>query len=124
MSYIIGEYIRNMAFILESPRDLDSDTYNNALLIQKCIKTLNENGVLSQIEKDILKGVSIGYNFAELSKLLKINKHAVSKTFKKTTDRIAYVLGGEFTDSAFFDRIGDLGLLEGEDNAKITTMRP
>jgi hypothetical protein len=107
MSWVIEEYIRQMPFILENG-DIDADDYNNCLLIQKCIDGLQESNLLSDIEKDVLSAVYAGFNYAEISKLLNVNGHTISAVFDKVTDRIAYILGGEFSDASFLDRVQSL----------------
>ncbi len=107
MSWIIEEYIRQMPFILEEG-DINADDYNNCLLIQKCVDELQKRNLLSELEKDVLTAVYSGFNYAEISKILGINRQTVSMAFDKITDRIAYILGGEFSDAAFLDRVQSL----------------
>jgi hypothetical protein len=104
MSYVIGEYIRRFPYIYEEA-NIQSDEYNNAILIKKCIERLDKNGSLTDFEKMILQGIADGYNYAELSRILNADKQTISDTFEKITDRIAYILGGEFTDASFVNRI-------------------
>ena len=104
MSYVIGEYIKRFPYILEDA-DINSDEYNNVLLIQKCVSKLIENGSITDFEKMILQGVLDGYNYAELSRVLNADKQTVANTFERVTDRIAYILGGDFTDASFVNRI-------------------
>jgi len=107
MSWIIEEYIRQMPFILEEG-NINADDYNNCLLIQKCVNELQEKNLLSEIEKDVLSAVYSGFNYVEISKILCVNSRTVSMTFDKVTDRIAYILGGEFSDASFLDRVQSL----------------
>lgn len=108
MSWVIEEYIRQMPFIM-SNHDIEADDYNNCLIIQKCIKNMERTNLLSDLEKDILSAVYMGYNYAEISRLLNVNRQTVSMVFDKITDRIAYILGGEFSDASFLDRVQSLG---------------
>lgn len=116
MSWLIGAYIREMSSILSSGK-IHRDDYNNALLIQKCIEDINNQGLLSEAERDIIVAVYEGFNFTEISRLLKIDRQTVSQIFENVTDRIAYVLGNEFTDAAFLDRIVTTYGIEGVDVA-------
>lgn len=104
MSYVVGEYIKRLPYILENA-DIESDEYNNILLIQRCVARLSENGMITEFERMILLGIADGYNYAELSRLLNADKQTVATTFEKVTDRIAYILGGDFTDASFVNRI-------------------
>jgi DNA-binding CsgD family transcriptional regulator len=114
MSWLVGTYIKNMAFILSSNR-IHSDDYNNALLIQKCIENLNKQKLLSEIELTILEAVFEGYNYSEVSRILKIDRQTVSQIFDNVTDRIAYIMGDEFTDASFLDRLETIQGLESLD---------
>jgi len=114
MSWVIEEYIRQMPYIIENG-DIDADDYNNCLLIQKCVNKLEKDNLLSEIEKDVLSAIFMGFNYAEISKLLDVNRQTVSMVFDRVTDRIAYVLGGEFSDASFLDRVQSLN---GNLNAK------
>lgn len=114
MSWIIGQYIRELPYIIERG-DINSDDFNNCLLIQRCIGNMDSKGLLSSLEKDILIGVVEGYNYTELAKILNYDDETISRIFKNLTDRIAYILGGEFTDASFIDRIESIGQLEEAD---------
>lgn len=111
MSWIISTYIKNMAFILSSNR-INSDEYNNSLLIQRCVENLNKQGLLSELEQEILEAVFEGYNYTEISKLYKIDRQTVSQIFDNVTNRIAYVMGDEFTDASFLERLETIQGLE------------
>lgn len=102
MSMIIKEYIRAMPFILAKP-NIESNVYNNCILIQKCVNMLVENNAFSELELDVLVAVFKGFSFVEIGRMLGIQYRTASAVFTKVTDRIAFVLGGEFSDSALFD---------------------
>lgn len=104
MSWIIGEYIRQLSYIKEAA-NIDSDEYNNAIIIEKVMKDMLESGLINQMENDVIWAVSAGYSYSEISRMLGIHRLTASDIFKKVTDRISYILGGEFTDSAFIERI-------------------
>jgi hypothetical protein len=104
MSRIIKEYIRLMPYILSKP-NIESNAYNNCLLIQKCIDTLDKNCALSDVEKDVLTAVFSGFSFVEIAKILGISNRTASAVFTQVTDRIAFILGGEFSDSSLYDSL-------------------
>jgi len=107
MSWIIEEYIRQLPSIMSNP-DVSDEVYNNALLIQKCIGNLDATGNLTEQEKEVLIAIVEGYNYTEISRLFGIDRQTVSKIFDKVTDRVAYVLGGEFSDASFLDRVSSV----------------
>lgn len=108
MSWIIEEYIRSLPEIKTNP-DLEDDVYNNALLIEKCIDTLRQENKLEDIEYDVICAVMSGFNYTEIGKILGIDRQTASKVFAEATDKISYILGGEFTNAAFLEKIGSLG---------------
>lgn len=114
MSWIVGEYIRQLPYIKERA-DISSDTYNNAIMIEKTLEDMLKNGIITQQESDVVWSVSAGYSYSEISRLLNIHRLTVSQIFKNVTDRISFILGGELTDSAFLERLGGLDELSDKD---------
>jgi len=110
MSWIIGEYIRQLPYIKEKA-DINSDAYNNVIMIEKTLKEMKECGVLSEMENNVIWAVSAGYSYSEIARILGIHRLTVSEIFKKVTDRISYILGGELTDTAFISKIHSIELL-------------
>jgi hypothetical protein len=107
MSLIVEEYMRRLPYIMEEG-DINSDAFNNAILIKKCIKDMANKNLLSDFDKSIISLVVSGYNFSEISRLLTVDRSRVSATVKSVTDRIAYILGGEFTDAGLLERLQDI----------------
>lgn len=107
MSWLIEEYIKQIPYIKERG-NIDSDEYNNALIIELTIEKMMKQNLISDFEKDVLWAISVGYNYSEAARLLDSHRLTISDTINDITDRIAYILGGEFTDSAFMDRIQNI----------------
>jgi len=104
MSWIIGEYIRQLPYIKERA-DINSDTYNHAIIIEQALDNMLKQELISQQESDVIWSVSAGYSYSEIARLLGIHRLTVSEIFKQVTDRISFILGGELTDVAFIERI-------------------
>ena len=85
--------------------DINSEQFDNAIMISRCIKCMVSRNLLSDFEKDIIDAIASGYNYSEISRLFDVDRQRVSTTFRDVTDRIAFILGGEFTDAAFLERI-------------------
>jgi hypothetical protein len=107
MSWIIGEYIRQLPYIKEGA-DIDSDVYNNAIMIEKTISDLVEKNIITQRESDVIWAVSAGYSYSEIARMLSMHRLTISQIFKDVTDRVSFILGGELTDSAFLERLGTI----------------
>jgi|SRR3990172_1716860 len=118
MSWIIGQYLKELPYIKERA-DINSDEYNNTLMIEKTLKDMFDKGLISDFEVGVIDAIISGYNFSEISRLLNADRQRVSQTFKKITDRIAYIMGGEFTDAAFLETVQDLEMLSDQDMVEL-----
>jgi len=118
MSWIVGEYIRQLHFIKERG-NINSDAYNNVIMIEKTLDDMLKNDIITQRESDVVWAVSAGYSYSEVARILSIHRLTVSQIFKDVTDRISFILGGELTDSAFLERIGSIEPLSEEDMGKM-----
>jgi len=114
MSWIVGEYIRQLPYIKERG-NIDSDTYNNAIMIEKTLEDLLKNGNITERESDVVWAVSAGYSYSEIARMLGLHRLTVSEIFKSITDRISFILGGELTDGAFLERIETIEPIAEED---------
>jgi len=118
MSWIVGEYIRQLHFIKERG-NINSDVYNNVIMIEMTLDDMLKNDIITQRENDVVWAVSAGYSYSEIARILSIHRLTVSQIFKDVTDRISFILGGELTDSAFLERIGSIEPLSEEDMGKM-----
>lgn len=114
MSWIIGEYIRQYAYLKERA-DISNDSYNNAIIIEMTIERMIKDNLLSEQENNIIWCVSAGYSYSEIARLLGIHRLTVSNIFKGVTDRISYIIGGELTDEAFIERVQGMEPLSEDD---------
>ncbi len=103
MSKIVEEYVKALYSIVDAG-NIESDQFNNALSIQETIKILYEKGNISEFDVRVLNGIATGFNFSEIATLLIADRKRVSDSFKKTCGKVAFVLGGEFTDTGFMYR--------------------
>lgn len=97
MSKLVQEYFRNYTSIRFSG-DLEDDSYNNMLTIEKCVENCYKKKLITEFELRVIQGVCKGYNYSELSNILNADRLRISTTFKSVCSRIAYILGSEFTD--------------------------
>lgn len=104
MSWIVQHLIRNREIIHSEP-NLESDDYNNLLVIERKVKELHEEGFLSDIDIYILDLVGDGRPIRNLESVLDKNRITISKSFVQICDRIAYFLGGYFTDDGFLENL-------------------
>lgn len=102
MSWIVESLIKDRWKIKENP-DINSDSYNNILIIEKAVKELLSNKLLTSLEVQILNIISEGYTLSDAEKTLGISRQTISKLFIATCVKIACYLGGEFTDEGLIE---------------------
>lgn len=86
--------------------DLDSDDFNNLLAIERKIADLYQIGILSDMDLIILDAVTSSKIYNDMSKS-KQEKRTIMKVFSQICERIAYFLGGYFTDDGFVENLQD-----------------
>ncbi len=120
MSWICQYLLRNKEIITSEP-DIDSDQYNDLLVIEKKIEELHEEGFLSDLDLYIIDLVSDGRPIKDLEKSLDRSRITISKTFIQICNRIAYFLGGYFTDEGFLENMKQNYRLSDEDIEKLNS---
>lgn len=102
MSWLVQTLLRSKIG-LKTQSDLESDDYLNLLIIEQKIKEMKESGQLSNDEIMILEQMSDGKPLYEASNALNKYRNQVTKNFYLICDRIAFALGGEFTDDGYLN---------------------
>jgi len=92
---------------LKEEHDLESDDYNNLLILEKKAKELYQLGILTPIEVQILNLVSNGSMLSDINKEIPLAKKTISLIFKSACEKISFCLGGEFTDFGTIDELSD-----------------
>lgn len=93
MSWIVASLLNDRERI-KSEGDLDSDDFNDLLLIEKAIETLAREKRLSKDELII-----IGF----LHGTVEMERHVIAKKRQQICQRIGYYLGDYFTDEGYLD---------------------
>lgn len=104
MSWIVQHLLRNSIDIKTVP-DIESDEYNNLLTIESKIDDLYNHGLLSDMDILIINSVADNRPLKDLESSVDKNRITISKSFIQICDRIAYFLGGYFTDDGFLDNL-------------------
>ncbi len=102
MSWLVENYIINKESI-KSSADINSDEYMDILIIEKLIKRLNKNGVINNKEMRVLDLMSQGYTIDDISREFHANRVTISAVFNFVCEKIAFILGGYFTDDGFLE---------------------
>ena len=117
MSWVIQTLLHNKVAIETAP-DIESDEYNNLLVIEAKIKELHAEGFLSDVDMLIIELVSDGRPLKTLEGSIGKSRVTISKTFIQICNRIAYFLGGYFTDEGFLDNLKTDNRLSDDDIEK------
>ena len=104
MSWIIQTILKNREEIREK-QDIDSDEFNDLLVIEGKVDELYKEGFLSDIDMYIIDGISDGSNVSELTDSLGKSRIVIGKAFVQICDRIGYFIGGYFTDEGFLEHM-------------------
>jgi hypothetical protein len=104
---------------IKSVHDFESDDYNNLLVIEKKIQDMCANNLLTPHEVEIINLIRDGYLFSDIEPILKIGRETISKIYKNVCDRIAFSLGGEFTDDGFIQEVSERNNLSPREQQKL-----
>lgn len=118
MSWICQHLLRNRMAIKEG-QDIESDEYNNVLMVEKKIRELYESGFLSDLDMYVIDLVADNRPLRELKDTLGKSHVTTSDLFIQICERIAYFLGGYFTDEGFLDSMKENYRLSDEDLDKL-----
>lgn len=98
MSWIV-ESLLNKRDEIREKGDIESDEFNDLIIIERAIGELKRQGLLSPSDMKIIEEFNMG--------LSEVVPHMASKSLSKkridVCDRIAYYLGGYFTDEGYLD---------------------
>jgi len=105
MSWIVQNLLRDRTKIKTSP-DIDSDIYNDLLILESKIKDLSNSGLVDEYDLELVDFVSDGKPFSEntIEHLGRV-RQSVSKDFKELCRKIAFYVGGEFTDEGYLAKM-------------------
>lgn len=104
MSWIVARLLMETVKLKEHP-DFESDDYNNLLVIEQKIESMKRSNLLEKDEEQILSLIREGYLFGDIGEMIGMGTETVSKTYRAVCGRIAYSLGGEFTDEGYLQAV-------------------
>jgi|SRR5688572_11620554 len=100
MSWIVQNHINNRLRI-HTKADIESDEFNDLILIEKAIEELRKKELLTKEQVDLLKNATDkGFPESFIIESGK-SKYVLSKEYSKICERLAYYLGGYFTDDGY-----------------------
>lgn len=118
MSWKVQRLLIDSLTLKENP-DFESEDYNDLLILEKKIDTLAKQGLLSPLELKALSLLAEGYILEDIEKFLAMSGPTVSKLINESCNRIAYYLGGSFTDEGLISEMRDKYKLDNESIEKL-----
>lgn len=83
--------------------NFESDDYMNLLQIERTAIEMFNQGLLTELEIRIIDAISIEKTLTSLEKEFDLKRYTISKKFSDACQKIAYRLGGEFTDEGYIE---------------------
>lgn len=102
MSWIIQSLLNDKNYIKER-NDIDSDEFNDLLIVERAVKTLVSKGLINEEEQDIIALVS-GDKVGFMEKQ-KSQRETIMKKYVAVCERVAFFMGGYFTDDGYITYI-------------------
>ena len=102
MSWIVQSLLNKRSEI-RAQSDINSDEFNDLMVIERAIKELHNKGLLTSYEMAILKHVSDGNSAWRASETLGKDRDTVGKDYQRLCERVAFYLGGYFTNDGYID---------------------
>jgi hypothetical protein len=85
--------------------NFEDETYQDLLMIEKTIEELRQAHKISSAEYDIVELIKNNTNIRDIISKLDLDKRTVYGVFSSVCERIAYILGGYYTNEGFLDKI-------------------
>ena len=102
--------------------DFENDEYNFLLQVDTKIRDLHVSGQLTPTEWCIIEKLSEGNSYKEVGKYLNIGKASVRKIFNSTCSKLAFALGGVFTNEGYAEYMKDKHNLSDIEISKMITL--
>ena len=100
MSWYLNHLLKNKIQI-RSNIDLESEEYNDLLFIEKKIKELYEDDIISDDEVELLRYVEDGKPLVNSKEAFGKNRISLGRDFTSLCNKIAFYVGGYFTDEGY-----------------------
>lgn len=105
--------------IVYTVMDVENDEYTFFREMVEKIKELVSRGQISELEYNVIRLLSEGNSYKEVAKKLEISRDSARKIFNTSCNKIAFSLGGVFTDEGYAEYITKKYSLKEEELEKI-----
>ncbi len=90
---------------IKSSFNVDDEIVGDILSIERAILELKIKGLLTDDDIKFLEDFSYGLSHRKIGRILNKSNHTISKRFRNLCSRIAYYLGGYFTNDGYANYI-------------------
>jgi hypothetical protein len=105
MSWLVESYIQNKETLKLSTCPLGSECYDNIISIEMVTQQLVKDGVITDDEYNIVSLMEQGHTYSSIEKHLGIWRKTSKKLFQSACEKIAFHLGGDFTDTGHLEKM-------------------
>ena len=98
--------------------DMSSDLYMDLLSVEKTLKDLNDRGLLRLFDKKVVEALVSGMTIEEAAEKLGVARPTITKKFSAICDRIAFLLGDNFSDDGYIEYLKEKYNLKDEQVSK------
>jgi AraC-like DNA-binding protein len=106
MSYRVENLLLNREMI-RAQENIDSDDFNDLILVEKKLNELIANKSITQKEIKIVNIYLNCLNLEKAQKELGMSRLTISKIFTRVCERVSTYLGYSFTDEGFIEYMTD-----------------
>lgn len=118
MSWIVETIIKNKTSTL-SKSDINSDEFMDLMAVESKIKYLKDALILSDYDVKVIDYFSDGNIFTTSKRDFGVLRNTLSNDFVKICNKIAFYLGGYYTDNGYVEYIRNKYKLNEEDTNKM-----
>jgi len=95
------EYLLRNSLEIKSKSDIDADDFNDLLVLEGKIQELYSNGLISQEELRLIEYIEDGKPIVNSKEDFGKNRMSLARDINKLSDKIAFYIGGYFTDDGY-----------------------
>lgn len=119
MSWIVQTLLLSRVNI-RSEADINSDTFNDLIVLESKLDEMSDECLFTKDEEVIIDLLKEGMRISDIANIMGKHRNTVFEMFVELCERIAYLLGGEFTNDGYFEMMQDKYNLT---NNQVATMK-
>lgn len=118
MSWIVERLLIDR-YKIKSQLPIDEDVWDRLIFLEKKIVELYNEDLVSDIEIEVIKKMEENKSFSQIALELNMSRSTVTKIFRNACNRIAFYLGGYYTDDGFLESLKENYSLSDEEVHKV-----